>query len=494
MKKPLFAARSGRRLVSAASIVICALFFFLVNLVFYLFAQRYSSFNIDLTRNSLFKISPETAAFLKQLDRKVNLFVLAREETFADTSPYNAQANQVFRQFERSSPAVSLEYVDYVRNPSFSAAWPDLVMKHGDILVLGEESAGKRAKHVLVKTEELFNYTGSQQGNLSIASSRAEEALYTAILSVTSERPLRAALISGHGEYNIDAFTGILEKNNYEISHINLMGGAIDPLVDIVIIAAPQDDFGEGELRILDNFLINSGNYGKTLFYCAAAEQPPLKNIAVFLREWGIAVGDGAVFETNERRVYNYQPFYAAADYAEEEFASLLRIDSKPMLVPLCRPLAAVFDYRNNYSVKILLEFAASAGVRPPDAPPGFTAEDALQRGPVPALALCRYSLINRSTGKADTLSNVLVSGSAAMLDSFAVENPTFSNTEYLLNVLNRLANRAGTIPLSPKSFTGAGLNLSKFAVNITGLVFIAVIPLLILTAGLAVWIGRKNA
>ena len=475
--------------ISAAPLLACAVFLFLLNLVLYLAAQQYSFLNIDLTRDRLFKISANTVDFLKALNKEVTIYVLAKEETFTENSPYNAQANLVFRQFERSSPAVSLVYVDYVRNPTFAAAYPEYMMKHGDILVLCETTA--RRAHV--KTEELFNYTGRHE-NLAIASSRAEEAIYTAVLSVTDDQPLRAALISGHGEYTMDAFTAVLGKNNYEIDRINLMGRAIDPSTDIAIIIAPRDDYSADELRLLDDFLINGGNYGKTLLYCADAEQPPLENIAVFLREWGISVEDGAVFETNERRVYNYQPFYAIADYAEEEFSSLIRTMSKPMLVPVSRPLAAVFDYRNNYSVKVLLEFAATAGVRPSDAPPGFTADDALVWGPIPALALCRYSLVDRSTGRANAVSSVLVSGSAAMLDSFAIDNPGFSNTEYLVNMLNRLSSRRDVIPLRPKSFVGAGLNLPRLTINVIGLVFIAAIPLVILAAGLAVRIRRKNS
>ncbi|MCL2127948.1 MAG: Gldg family protein [Treponema sp.] len=481
-----------RRFVSAASIIACAVFLFLVNLVFSLLAEKYPALGIDLTRNKLFKLSADTADFLKAMEKNVTIYVLAREDTFADTGPYNAQANQVFRQFEKNGPSVSLVYVDYLRNPAFPAAYPDLAMKHGDILVTCDQPEGTR--HVLVKTEELFNYAGSRPENLSISSSRAEEAVYSAILQVTSGRPLRAAVLYGHGEYAIDAFASVLEKNNYEISRISLTEGAVDPLTDIVMAVAPRDDFGEGELKLLDEFLYNGGSYGKTLFYCSGAEQPELPNIAVFLREWGIAVEDGVVFETNERRVYNYQPFYAVADYAEEEFSSLLRTTAKPMLVPVSRPLAMVFDFRNNYSAKVLLEFAASAGVRPYGAPPEFTAGDALVRGPLPALVLGRYSVIDRSTGNAVAVSNVLVSGSAMMLDSLAVDNPAFSNTEYLVNVLNRLSARLDSIPLRPKSFTGAGLNLPRFTVNIIGAVFIAVIPLLILAAGIAVWIKRKHS
>jgi hypothetical protein len=461
-------------------------------MVFYLLAQNFSVFGIDLTREKLFKLSENTREFLKTLDKELTIYVLAREETFADTSPYNAQANQIFRQFEQNGPAVSLVYVDYARNPGFAASYPDLTIKHGDILIRCETPG--RTRSVVVKTEELFNYAGVRQENISIASSRAEEAIYTAILSVSSDQPIRSALIYGHGEYTMDSFNSILEKNNYELNRVNLMFGKIDPSVDLVIIVAPKGDYSEEELRSLDEFLFNDAHYGKTLFYCADAEQPSLPNLAVFLREWGVVVEDGAVFETNERRVYNYQPFYPTADYAEEDFSSLLLAGGKPMLVPVSRPLSRIFDYRSNNSVRLLLEFAASAGVRPADAPPGFTSDDAIIRGPIPALLLARFSLVDHSTGKAAAVSSVLVSGSAAMLDSFAVENPGFANTEYLVNLLNRLSGRHDIIPLRPKSFTSTGLNLPKLTVNIIGLVFIAVVPLLILAAGLAAWIKRKHS
>jgi hypothetical protein len=361
-------------------------------------------------------------------------------------------------------------------------------MKHGDVLVVRTGNGGKTS---LVKTEELFNYTGGR--NLAIASSRAEEAIYTAILSVTSDRPVRLALVTGHSEYTMDAFTAILQKNNYETFPWNLIQGRA-PDADIILITAPKEDFSAGELQILDEFLINGGNYGKTLFYCADPSQPPLEGIAVFLREWGVSVDDGTVFETDEMRVYEYQPFYAIADYAEEELSGLLRTASKPMLTPVSRPLTIVFDYRNNYSAKPLLNFGVSAGVRPSNAGDTFSAADAVRRGPFPALALCRYSIINRETGRAEMVSNVLVSGSTAMLDALAVDNPAFSNTEYLVNVLNRLSGRGDIIPLRPKSFTGRGLNLPRFTVNVLGLLFIFLLPAAILAAGLVIRIRRKHS
>jgi hypothetical protein len=493
--KPGNPGKPGR--LGAASILFVLVFVGVLNAVFLLLVQRFPGLSFDLTRAKLFKLSERTEEYIRNLQKEVSVYVLAREETFAETSSYNAQANQVFKQFEKNSPYISLVYVDYVKNPGFAASYPGLVMKHGDILVAAApagDAGGAAGKHSLVKTEELFNYARGRQGDLSIVSSRAEEAIYTAILNVTSDKPVRAAFITGHAEYTMDDFALILEKNNYETIPWNLMRGGIDPGTDLVLIIAPKEDFTGQELELLDEFLFNGGNYGKTLFYCADPSQPPLEGIAVFLREWGVSAEDGVVFETDEMRVYNYQPFYAIADYAEEEYAGQLRINAKPMLAPVSRPLRIIFDYRNNYSVKSLLDFGPSAGVRPSNAPDTFTADDAAIRGPLPALVLCRYSVINRETGKADGISNVVVAGSAGMLDTLAVDNPAFANTPYLVNLFNRLSGRQDIIPLSPKSFTGRGLNLPRLTVNILGLIFIFLLPAAILTLGLVIWIKRKHA
>jgi ABC-type uncharacterized transport system involved in gliding motility auxiliary subunit len=344
---------------------------------------------------------------------------------------------------------------------------------------------------VLVKTEELFNYAVNAGGNIAIVSSRAEEALYTAIRAVTSDNPLRVSVISGHGEYTMESFTELLRKNNYILESQNLISGAISPAVDALLMVAPKFDYSEEELQKLEDFLVNGGSYGKTILYCADAEQPSLPALATFLREWGVIVADGAVFETNDKRVYNYHPFYAVADYAEERYAGMLQDIGKPMLMPISRPLRRVFEFRNNYSTRVLLEFAASTGVRPADAPGNFTAADAVWHGPIPALILSSYSLADRQTGKTAKASHLLISGSAGMLDAYAVNNPSFSNAEYLIRLFNSLSGADVAIPFQPKSFAGNSLNLSRTAVNMLGLMVVFVLPALILGAGLIVWIRR---
>ncbi|MDR2553081.1 MAG: GldG family protein [Treponema sp.] len=474
-----------RRGLSWAAIAAAALVLIALNTAATLAARRFSFLRPDLTKSRIFRPDPAVLQSLKKLEKDVTVYVLAREETFTETSVYNAQANELIREFERNVPALSVVYVDYVRDPSFASRYPDLVMKHGDLLVECGE------KYVLVKTEELFNYAPGASGALAIASSRVEEAIHSAIRSVSSGRPLQVELVSGHGEYTMTDFFVLLGKNNYELSTLNLATSDPAPGTDMLFVIAPKSDLSEAELEKIDRFLIAGETYGKTLLYSADPGQGPLPALETFLREWGAAVEDGAVFETDEKRVYNYHPFYAVADYAEETYAGPLAETGRPMLMPVARPLEAVFEYRGNYSARPLLSFAASTGVRPSSAPADFTAASALVRGPLPAMLLCAYSLRDRGSGKIAAASYLVVSGSTAMMDGFAVNDPSFANAEYLVKLLNKLSAREEPLAFRSRTLAGGGLNLSKNTVNTLGAFLIFVIPLLVLASGLAVWIRR---
>jgi ABC-type uncharacterized transport system involved in gliding motility auxiliary subunit len=287
-------------------------------------------------------------------------------------------------------------------------------------------------------------------------------------------------------------FFSLLEKINYTITSQNLVTGSLDPGAQVLLIISPKADFSEAELEKLDDFLLSEGQYGKTILYCADADQPELPVLSGFLREWGVMVDSGAVFETHDKRVFNYHPFYAVADYAEDVYSGILRDMQKPMLMPVSRPLTQVFEFRNNYSAKALLEFASSTGVRPPDAPADFTADDAVRHGPIPALILSSYSILDRQTARVDRASYILVSGSTAMLDAAVVNNPSFSNGEYLVNVLNSLSGRRDIITFQPKSFSNTGLMLSRTVVNVLGGILIFLIPALLILAGILIWARRS--
>lgn len=483
----LFNRKNGIKSVYALLAAVGFLIVAVLNIVMGALADRYP-LAIDLTGTKLFELSGDTVQFIQSLDRQVYIQVLAPEERFVNTSTYNAQANEIMRQFARRADAIDITYIDYESDPTFAARYPDLTMKQGDILV----SADGRDR--LVKTEELFNYTYSASGAITIGSSRAEEAILSAVLYVTSDSIPKAAVLTGHGETPITAFASMLGTNNYDVAEVNLLMGQLEEDTDLVLLVAPTTDLSDEEIDRLDTFLKNGGAYGKTLFYCASPQQAALPNLEAFLADWGVRAGDGLVFETDASRVYSTQPFYAITDYVSEAYAQLVPDSNAPMLVPVSRPLEILFSQQENYHTETLLQFGDTTGVRPSDAAEDFTAADATRHGPFPALVLCSYQLRDKANaGVVQARSNVLVSGSSELLQSYAVGNASFANGRYLLGLLNTLCEKEETFAVTPKTIVGNTLNISQGQADRLGYLFVAGVPAVILLLGVGVWLSRRH-
>lgn len=459
---------------------------FLLNFVLSLLNDRYE-LGVDLTDNKLFDISDESKELIASLKDDIQIHVLAKESDFVGASTYMAQVNEVLRQYDKLGKTISVDYVNYVADPTFASRYPDVVMSHGDILV----TSGNR--HRVVATKELFNYTYDSQGNATIASSKADQVLSAALLNVTGEEQVTVNIITGNGEYTMSSFESLLKNNNFDVTSKNLATEDLDSGCKLAVLISPHSDLSPEVINKLDEFLYNDGKYGKILLYTADAEQKPLPNLESFLKEWGVEIGEGAVFETKENRVFNYHPFYAVADYVDETYLGMLRDKTTPMLMPISRPLSVLFEYRNNNSTTTLLEFGKTAAVRPSDAPDNFNQADATLRGPIPALVLASYSISDKETGKVQKQSNILVSGSSGMLDSYSIDNSSLADSEYLLNVFNTLTEKSETVQIRSKTITGNELNISTAEANWLGLIFALLIPLAIMAAGVGIWLYRRH-
>lgn len=462
---------------------------FLLNAVLSLLFARYP-LNIDLTENRIFEISEETEKFLSSLDRDVTIYVLNTEDRFINSSPaeYFVQANEVIRKYSQFSRRVRLEYLDLLRNPGFGAAFPDTELKVNDILVTEGRPGETGGRYRVLSSMDLFNIRSSYYGNY-VASSKAEQAMTSALLNITSGGSTVVAVSDGHGESGISEFTELLRTNAYEVSDLNLMTGNIPPETQVLIVAAPVRDFEEEELLKIDAFLENGD--GRLLFYLSSAVQPPLPRLASFLAEWGIEAAPGVVFETDTDRILYNNPFIAFNDYAEEDYAkNMIQKQIRPV-IPQSRPLRVLFEGRFYRSVKPLIRYSPKSGIRPLDAPEGWQPDLSRLEGNVPVLVL---SSSRRNNVEGDIVENhVLVCGSVLALNQIFLGSPNIANSGYFLDLTGTLADRTDQIFIMDKTvgFTELGASLAR--VIVLTVIFMVLLPLAVLGAGLTVWLRRRH-
>ncbi|MCJ7548971.1 MAG: hypothetical protein MUQ30_04745, partial [Anaerolineae bacterium] len=140
---------------------------------------------------------------------------------------------------------------------------------------------------------------------------------------------------------------------------------------------------------------------------------------------------------------------------------------------------------------EVLLQFAETSGVRPSEAIDSFSVEQAERWGPMPALVLATKRIYG-TTGMTQFRSNLVVSASTAMLDSFSIQNTSLSNSEYLLNLFNTLCERTDVVNIQPKSLAGNTLSITTAQISTLGILLAGVLPFAILATGIVIWLVRR--
>ena len=167
----------------------------------------------------------------------------------------------------------------------------------------------------------------------------------------------------------------------------------------------------------------------------------------------------GAVFETKADRTFQSQPFYPIADYSDADLKNALIDASAPVLMPLSRPMATLFDVRDNQYTQELLTFAETAGVRPSDAE-DFSISDTELWGPMSALVLASRKIISKD-GLEVKQSDILISASTEMLADYCIDNTSLANSEYLVKFINQKFGKEDTVAIVPKSLSGNPLTMT---------------------------------
>lgn len=471
--------------ISTAISVIFVALIVVVNIVATVLTQKFP-LQIDLTPNSAFNLTSDSIDFVKELKKPVSVTVLAREGDLESSGNiYLSQIKSVIDQYAKYNQNITVKYVDIVKDPTFVTQYPDMNLTYYDVLLV----SGERTRSLSLY--DMFNVAQNQQtGRQYIRSSKAEEMMTSAIMGVTSEDNVRVGILSGHEEASSAALQELLEKNNFDVVDVNLTSAEeIDPTIDVLFLNAPKRDPDAELIKKLDTFLNNGQQYGKMLYYAASTEQPVLPNFEAFLADWGIGVDPGAVLETNNQNILNFtSPYFCTVEYVGEDYMDNIPRQIR-VTMPFGRPLRALFDAQSGYQTTELLSYSDTACVYPPDAADDWQpTEDKL--GAVPALIRSTHL---RYEGSTPLSSYVFAASSSSALEASILQSKSVSNADYLLNTLNTVTQREDVISIAPKDLSGDQLGINQLQSMLIAGIMVVVIPLLIIVAGLVVWMRRRH-
>lgn len=494
--------------LSVAFTVIFVAAIVLINVIFNMVLDRFD-IAADLTDKAIYSIDGSTAEYLAGIDDSVSIIVTAEENAFENTYEYFKQVSEIAKRFANSNPRFTVEYRDLDENPTFYAKY-GATLTVGSIIVESE----KTGRYVIVTQEDylspkyyFMNPSTGQSTEVSYEEyyyyyqmgygyveyyAAAERSLLSAVMNVTNENPVRVAFLTGYGANdNNSPFGDLLESNAFTVEALDIANvERIDPDIDFAVLFAPLYDYDNDDINKLDVWLDNGGMYGKSLLYVPAAQVDVLPKLNSYLREWGLSLESGYVYQTNTDYGYIASPTYQQFTLEDSDYSSGIDVTTKATQADRMKPITILFEESSIYVTAPIISTYSGAVIAPFD----MEDWDPSQAESSGTYVIAAESNKTRFEGFDPYRSRVFVISGEYFLDQAFLNASSINNADIMLSIFNTVSDKADIeISVTPQAFGVATFEITGSQAQTITIVFAVVIPLLVIAAGVVVIIRRKR-
>ena len=485
-----------------------------LNVLIGVLAERVNlEFDMSLTdQNSM---SEENIDFIKNLDKEVTVTMCAKAEDYTGTymnyyaqqygvtesyTDYYKQTVNLIEKYNNYNKKIKIEYVD-TQSTEFnkiSQKYSKDTINYGDIIVTC--AVGDNERYKIIGYEDIYavtqddTYAAYGYSTSTVSGNNIETALTSAISYVTSNKTSKVAFITGHSKNDYSKeYQSLLKTNNYEIDLISdAMVTDISDEYDALFIVAPTTDFMASELDAISKFLDNDGKYQKGLVFFADTSAPYLPNFYGLLEEWGIAVDEGILFETNAN---NYVPGSPTVLGSYVNTDDDITKGITTCITGKNLPIKPAFSEEGLYKVTSLIATPESVVNAPVGTADSWNGADSYTKE-----SFATVLLSERMTyyGDNEEIKNfVFAFSSIDFIYSDYAEMKQISNKD----IAFAAAERACGAEDSGISFVAKTIEQESFAdsvtqssANVISVIFMALLPLALIATSIYVYIRRKNS
>lgn len=486
-KKFMKSRKAKHGTVAMAITALVIVMVIVLNIIIGLLVNRFPDLELDLTSNNSFALQDDTIDYVSHLNNDVTVYILMEKDKFESQGTYFVQAQKMLNKMvSKSDGKMKIKYVDLTSNPSFTSNYPNVDWQSSSANNIVLVESGKQYK-VLTLTDcfEYDEQTYNYYGTYSFTGTKIEQAVVTAILNVTTDDKVVVDMIKGNNEQDYSSLKSLLENNAYQVNDVSLATGDFDKDAKVAIMYAPSVDLDENIVEKLSTWLSNDGKYGRSLIYVPTADMGEMPNLDDFLKEWGMSIDRGYVFETDETALVNANSPYAFTVSYGDYYKDNLKNSKIPVVVSESHAV----NITDENTAHALLKTTNKAGVLPIDADKSWDYKDAITGNGENVAA---EGVMTNEDKKS---SRVVVFGSYVMFSDTIMQYNSFNNSAYFMNVINTIADKEDVgITIESKSIDNTELGITDVATQNTMLVvFVIVIPIAILVAGFVFWLRRRN-
>ena len=441
------------------NLVFVILFLAVMGLLLWLTKQH--SVELDLTWGNRNSLTEASAKVLDQLEQKISVTAFVRD----DSKAVRDLITDLLQRYQRHKADIELKFL----NPDLV---PQLVREHG----------------ISIDGQLLVQY-GDRQETLQNVS---EKALTQLLLKLASSENRFISFISGHGERDplgsanadLGNFGAQLERKGYVLQVLNLIREpAIPANTGILVVASPRTSLLDGESKLIMEYVAAGGN----LLWLTEPEQND--NLAALAADLDIKRLPGVVVDATTRLFGIDDPTFAlAVDYPRHAITDQLHSQT---LFPNTAGLIAG-EESDWLATPILQTLPRSWTEMNPAAKDEIRYDEDSEEvdGPI-TIALALERTISGDDDAAARQQRVIVIGDGDFLSNTYLGNG--QNLDLGNAMIEWLNNNDNFIDIGSVQAPDTQLDISQAGALALLIIFLLLLPLGLLGAGITIWLKRRN-
>lgn len=416
----------------------------------------------DLSDTGIYSLSDTTKEVLDGLSEDVVIYVVA------DPSTVDERITNFLARYEDLSSHIKIETVDSVLHP-------DKVNQLGadnNSLLISCEATGKTesvAFSSVIKYDEMSYY---YYGQMNETEFDGEGQVTSGISYVTNDVAKTVYTTEGHGETTLGSLVSdMLEKSSLTAQSVNLLKeGKVPEDCELLLIHAPENDLADDEKAMVMDYL-NGGGQAMVVAGYSDQKRP---NLQAICSEFGLNLENGLAADT--KNFYQNNPYYIfpVLNTGNEVMEGIGSRDT--VLVLQSVPFSQSEELPKGVTVETFMQ-TSDQGL--------LVTEDGQTAGTYILGAVAEKELDSGSA-------RLTVFGTPSMTDDNL--NSTFTNLANLDIFMNAVT--ANFEDVQNVSIPAKSLEVPYNTVTnggMWGILFILVIPIAVLIAGLLVWLRRRK-
>ncbi|HCT65639.1 MAG TPA: hypothetical protein DIC60_10310 [Lachnospiraceae bacterium] len=432
----------------------------------------------DLTNNKLYSISEDTVTLLQGLTEDVNIY-----SVYADGEEMPI-VTEILDKYASSSKHITVENVDPYKNPQFTAKY----VENGEPVSVGSVVVSSAKGYKIISESDLADvYVNQSTGESYMQGIKLESVLTGVIRSLTSGESNAIYALTGHNEVTVcDGLRTELEYGGYSLKDLNLLTETKIPTdCNILLINAPTTDITDSESKLIREYMDNGGS----VFITLAIVLDKMPNLDSLLANYGVSDSKKMVIEGNADYVYQQNPYYIVPQLsAENPISARLSETKTSAFIPFSVAIDTLDVVRSTVKISSFVATSPYAYSKALDKMSSYEKEETDQEGPF------NLGVAITDTDKAGNEAGVklVVFGAETVMENDINAIVNGGNFGLVMNAFDWLMGK-DTLSRSKSLGVEDYLQLTQSKAIAIMCVSVILIPLIILMAGLAVVIRRKN-